>query len=106
MTALGSGVRVKCIEGGLWEDGIGPATGSVWTIERVIRSGSVIFLRRAKDDYLILRGWDPSEIFRAVRFVPLDGNEDISALTGMLNKGPVDPVRKPETVARRQTAAA
>ena len=50
MTALGPGVRVKCIDGSNWghipgclappAHG-GPAAGSVWTIRKLWRAGTV-----------------------------------------------------------------
>ena len=84
MTALGPGVRVKCVYSGRWyapsgEMLTGPPMGSVWTIdERLDRYGAVLFS---------LVGWFNSEqFFRDNCFVPLDGNEDISSLVAALKR--------------------
>ena len=103
MTDIGSGTRVKCIHEVTWSYGGGPAIGSVWTVSKVHRKGDFYHgfggTYLLGFDYLSLKEWTEQTLFAAHHFAPLEGNEDLSALTGLLNKGPVDaPVRKPETV--------
>lgn len=85
--AIGPGMRVKCIDGSGFLNG--PTTDSIWTVEEIQRAGSkysVGWLHGELGmDYLRLIGW-PKRMFRADFFVPLDGNEDLSVLTGLLDK--------------------
>jgi hypothetical protein len=86
MTALGPGVRVKCIKQGAWTHaGDGPRNGSVWTIFNIdLQPGT-------RDVFLRLVEWPyRDELFLASRFIPLNGNEDLSVLESALNKGPVE----------------
>lgn len=97
MTALGPGVRVKCIVPNWFDLGgkcAGPSLGSVWTVAKVIH----VPPDRA---YLNLAEWTANrrDLWRSTAFIPMDGNEDISALEGLLKKGPVErdaPARKRE----------
>jgi hypothetical protein len=86
MSALGPGVRVKCIKQGAWtHDGEGPRNGSVWTIS------DIYFQPGTRDVFLRLVEWPyRDDLFLASRFIPLNGNEDLSELMSALNKGPVE----------------
>lgn len=85
MTAIGPGVRVKCIKRDEWRIvelgnivGSGPIFGSVWTVERVIEGPPF------KSMYLM--EWpEYNSVFNVRYFIPLEGNEDISALLAALN---------------------
>ena len=86
MTALGPGVRVKCIKRGAWETISGqpkrpggPEFGSIWTV--LSRAPSYIM------ECVYLKEWNDIDAFDVRRFVPLDGNEDISDLEAALKKG-------------------
>jgi hypothetical protein len=86
MSALGPGVRVKCIKQGAWTHaGDVPRNGSVWTIFDIDLEPwtRAVFLRLVEWPYR-------DELFLASRFVPLDGNEDLSELMSALNKGQVE----------------
>lgn len=100
MTALGPGVRVKCVKRGNRLNSHGfpfpsETVGAVYVVESV-----------PTDRGLYLRGIEHfcpccgrRGAARTERFIPLDGNEDISALEGALKKGPVErdaPARKRE----------
>ena len=86
MTMIGPGVRVKCIKRGAWEiiagqpvcDG-GPEFGSIWT---VLSRAPTIFM-----DGIYLKEWNEIDAFDVRRFVPLDGNEDLSDLIAALKRG-------------------
>lgn len=102
MSAIGPGVRVKCIRNSpMWDNALhvprlGPGPGSVWTVRAV---DGVTHPLAPPGDYFSLWEWPPQRWFHSCNFVPLDGNEDLSTLEGLLNKGPVDaPVRAPEVV--------
>lgn len=85
MTAIGPGVRVKCIKRGDWclsdIHGPGPEFGTVWTIKGAEPGGPY----SPPGKYLFLVEWLGYRSFHESRFVPLDGNEDISALLAALN---------------------
>ena len=88
MTDLGRGTRVKCIYDGSWLDPLGipdsgPPFGSVWTVNKL--------LERWGATYFTLTEWPvTNQYFASTEFVPLFGNEDLSELESLLNKGPVD----------------
>jgi hypothetical protein len=98
MTALAPGVKVKCIKDGVWKHidtglpDVGPPKNSIWTV--------LCFSEIWGREYIILTEWhDWHQAFKAYpNFVPLDGNEDISALTEALNKGPVEGYKQDERV--------
>jgi hypothetical protein len=91
MTALGKGIRVKCVNKEPWDSplegaGAGPAFGSIWTVGRVIRA-----FYEYEGPWLELVEWLPDDTwFNAQYFVPLDGHEDLSALLAALKKGPLE----------------
>lgn len=94
MTALGPGVRVKCIrddgDDHPVSNGSFPAIGSVWTVDEMVEDDE-------GDQAFTLVEWADDDCFYATHFVPLDGAEDISALEAALKKGRVDsdaPARK------------
>jgi hypothetical protein len=88
MTALAPGVRVKCIKQGRWEGEPpirGPGRGSIWTVLFMITEPET------GDVFIGLCEWPKgSDVFLASWFIPLDGNEDISALIDAFTKGVVD----------------
>jgi hypothetical protein len=93
MTALGPGLRVRCISPD-WLDSqgaktCGPALGAVLTVAEVMHAFGIIFL--------IFPPW-PNDKYDSKGFVPLDGNEDISELEAALNKGPVEGDQEREVV--------
>ena len=94
MTALGPGVRVKCIQDNWvssWGGTDGPTVGTVWTVAEVdtYDDGAVLFS---------LVEWISGEdFFFSEYFVPLDGNEDISVFTSILDKLP-EKHKEPATV--------
>lgn len=89
--AIGPGMRVKCINDSRWRPkGSGPSVGSVWTVEGIEPHPQM-------PGYvgLVLLEWTASfQAFGVRNFVPLAGNEDLSVLTGLLDK-----IRTPEKVS-------
>lgn len=89
MTVLGPGVKVKCVKRNEWRIvelgniiGSGPTFGSVWTVERVMEDPPFTSM------YLVEWPEYNSEYHSAfdVRwFIPLEGNENLSALLAALN---------------------
>lgn len=85
MTALGPGVRVKCVKDD-WRPRVtvfsetGPAKGTVWTVNWVGFGESGM-------EAIGLSEWPRQDLcFDHTHFVPLSGNEDISQLTALLDK--------------------
>jgi hypothetical protein len=90
VTAIGPGVRVKCIKRDRWLDCdgndqgfVGPEFSSVWTVKKCVRS-----FFEYKGPWIELAEWADSTWFMAEYFVPLDGNEDISVFTSILDRLP------------------
>jgi hypothetical protein len=104
MTALGPGSRVKCIHQGKWFDvngraDRGPDFGSVWTVDFIIPEAVDANGKHYPGPWVVLREWIPyGKPINPRHFVPLDGNEDISALIGALKKGPVEGDKQDERV--------
>lgn len=87
MIALGPGVRVKCIKRGSWTcpqlGGVvtdGPPHGSVWTVFNIDLSPPF-------PTVALLEWGNPLDHYNTRHFIPLEGNEDISALLTALNIG-------------------
>lgn len=74
----------------------GPPKNTVWTVERAfrLRDIDVIAIIEWSHD---TAPWGRQNEFRASHFVPLDGNEDISVFTAMLDKLPANH-KQPVTV--------
>ena len=92
MTAIGRGSKVKCIKRGPWKDNRtgetyeGPTYGSVWTVDHLYKDKGC--------DYLVLVGDRNGFGRNASQFIPLDGNEDITALQALLTAGDPDAKQK------------
>ena len=82
MTALGPGIRVKCIYNGPWKCSdypglIGPDYGTVWTVGVIEQYGE--YPPRAI--YVSLLEWPNKEqFFLAKHFHPLDGETELARL--------------------------
>jgi len=95
MTALGRGVRVKCINKGAWGDAAwgparGPEFGSIWVIKKLIRS-----YFEYRGPWLELENWPDGSWFHADYFVPLKGNEDLTELEAAARKGKAEAEKLP-----------
>lgn len=81
---------MKCVKRGEWtysyEEGPGPGYGTVWTVLYVNNDPDPF---APPGDYLALVEWPKTRrLFHSSRFIPLDGNEDISVFTSMLTRLP------------------
>ena len=101
MTAIGPGVRVKCIKRGKWELVFGtpakraPVYGEICTVSELYK--------KANGDWISLEGYDPDDTFDVTRFRPLDGIDDLAELIREAKNpdAPTVPVREREFVVVR-----
>ena len=101
MTAIGPGVRVKCVKSGLPFNTHGykcpsQSVGGVYVIEGIVPPMGIYLTV----DKSICQCCGLTNAQFIDRFIPLDGNEDISSLIEASKKGPVESDERVRVVER------